>query len=55
MGARLAVNPAQIVLHHLEGLTLAQAARRLQRTEDSVQKIWMRALLQLRRHLGGTS
>jgi RNA polymerase sigma-70 factor, ECF subfamily len=43
-----------IILHHLEGLSLAQAARELGRTEDSVQKLWTRALLQLRGLLGGT-
>ncbi len=42
-----------IVLHHLEGLTLAEAARRMGRSEDSVEKLWARALLQLRRSLGG--
>jgi len=41
-----------IILHHLEGLTLAQTAARLGRTEDSVEKLWTRALLQLRRALG---
>src|SRR5947207_1006308 len=42
-----------IILHHLEGLTLVQVAVRLQRTEDSVDKLWTRALLQLRRALRG--
>jgi RNA polymerase sigma-70 factor, ECF subfamily len=43
-----------IVLRHLEGLSLAEAARRMGRTEDSVQKLWARSLLKLRESLGGT-
>jgi RNA polymerase sigma-70 factor (ECF subfamily) len=42
-----------IVLHHLEGLSLAEAARRLGRSDDSVQKLWTRALIQLRLLLKG--
>jgi RNA polymerase sigma-70 factor (ECF subfamily) len=41
-----------IVLRHLEGLPFAEVARRLGRTEDSVQKLWLRALARLRRTLG---
>jgi RNA polymerase sigma-70 factor (ECF subfamily) len=41
-----------IVLHHLEGLSLSQMAQRLDRTPDSVEKLWARALIQLRRLLG---
>ncbi len=44
-----------IILHHLEGLSLAQTAKRLGRSNDSVQKIWTRALLQLRSIVGGCS
>jgi RNA polymerase sigma-70 factor, ECF subfamily len=40
-----------IVLRHLEGLTFPDVARRLGRTLDSVDKLWMRALNQLRRAL----
>jgi RNA polymerase sigma-70 factor (ECF subfamily) len=43
-----------IVLHHLEGLTLAQVARRMGRTPDSVEKLWTRALVQLRDLLGAS-
>jgi RNA polymerase sigma-70 factor (ECF subfamily) len=43
-----------IVLHHLEGLTLAESALRMGRSEDSVQKLWARALLRLRQALGGS-
>ena len=41
-----------IVLHHLEGLTFPEAARRMGRTVDSVKNLWARALAQLRRSLG---
>jgi RNA polymerase sigma-70 factor, ECF subfamily len=41
-----------LILHHLEGLTLAETARRLGRTDDSVQKLWARGLLKLRQALG---
>jgi RNA polymerase sigma-70 factor (ECF subfamily) len=41
-----------LILRHLEGLTFAQVAQRLGRTEDSVQKLWVRALARLRRCLG---
>jgi RNA polymerase sigma-70 factor (ECF subfamily) len=37
-----------VVLRSLEGLPFAEVAQRLGRTEDSVEKIWMRSLLQLR-------
>ncbi len=41
-----------IVLRHLEGLTFAQVARRMDRTVNSVEKLWIRALARLRRALG---
>jgi RNA polymerase sigma-70 factor (ECF subfamily) len=41
-----------LILRHLEGLTFAQTAERLGRTDDSVQKLWVRALARLRRLLG---
>jgi RNA polymerase sigma-70 factor (ECF subfamily) len=37
-----------IVLHHLEGLDWDEVARRMGRTEGAVQKLWTRALRQLR-------
>src|SRR5262245_22923616 len=43
-----------IILHHLEGHSLAESARRMERSEDSVQKLWTRALIQLRQALGAT-
>jgi RNA polymerase sigma-70 factor (ECF subfamily) len=44
-----------IVLRHLEGLPFAEVARRMGRSVDSVEKLWVRALAQLRRLLGGRS
>jgi RNA polymerase sigma-70 factor (ECF subfamily) len=41
-----------IVLRHLEALPFAEVAGRLGRSEDSVQKLWLRALARLRRELG---
>jgi len=41
-----------LILRHLEGLTFPQVAQRLGRTDDSVQKLWVRALARLRRSLG---
>jgi RNA polymerase sigma-70 factor (ECF subfamily) len=38
-----------IVLRHLEGLTFAEVARRLGRSVDSVEKLWLRGLTRLRR------
>jgi RNA polymerase sigma-70 factor (ECF subfamily) len=40
-----------IVLRHLEGLSFAEVARRMERTVDSVEKLWVRALARLRRTL----
>jgi RNA polymerase sigma-70 factor, ECF subfamily len=42
-----------IVLRHLQGLPFAEVARRMGRSEDSVQKLWLRALVRLRQILGG--
>jgi RNA polymerase sigma-70 factor (ECF subfamily) len=44
-----------LVLRHLEGLTFAEAARRMGRTIDSVKKLWTPALAELRAALGGPS
>jgi RNA polymerase sigma-70 factor, ECF subfamily len=41
-----------IVLRNLEGLSFAEVAARMGRTEDSVKNIWLRALNRLRRMLG---
>jgi RNA polymerase sigma-70 factor (ECF subfamily) len=40
-----------IVLRHLEGLSFPEVALRMGRTEDSVKKLWARALARLRRTL----
>jgi len=37
-----------IILRHLEALSFAEVARRMERSEDSVQKLWVRALAKLR-------
>ncbi len=42
-----------IILRHLEGLSFAEVSQRMERSEDSVQKLWVRALANLRRSLGG--
>jgi RNA polymerase sigma-70 factor (ECF subfamily) len=41
-----------IVLRHLEALTFPEVARRLGRTQDSVEKLWLRGLARLRQLLG---
>jgi RNA polymerase sigma-70 factor (ECF subfamily) len=42
-----------IVLRHLQGYTFAEVARRMDRSLDSVDKLWVRALSRLRRILKG--
>jgi RNA polymerase sigma-70 factor (ECF subfamily) len=44
-----------IVLRHLEELSFPEVARRMGRTVDSVQKLWVRALARLRQTLGDVS
>src|SRR5262245_5126477 len=44
-----------LILRHLEGLSFPEVARRLERTLDSVEKLWARGLTRLRQALGGTS
>lgn len=41
-----------IVLRHLEALSVAETAARMRRSEDSVQKLYVRGLTNLRRILG---
>jgi RNA polymerase sigma-70 factor (ECF subfamily) len=41
-----------IVLRHLEGLTFPEVAQRMSRSLNSVEKLWMRALVRLRKLLG---
>ena len=42
-----------IVLRHLEGLSFPEVARRMGRSAGSAEKLWVRALVRLRRALGG--
>ena len=42
-----------MILHHLEGLTFPEVARRMGRTVNSVEKLWARGLVRLRELLGG--
>src|SRR5262245_18106598 len=37
-----------IVLRHLEGLPFAEVSKRMRRTQDSVKKLWVRAIARLR-------
>lgn len=41
-----------IALRHIEQLPFSEVAKRMGRTEDSVQKLWVRALKSLRQSLG---
>jgi len=42
-----------IILRHMEGCSFPEVARQMDRTLDSVKKLWTRALVQLRRSLEG--
>lgn len=42
-----------IILRHLEGLSFSDVAARMERSEDSVQKLWVRALANLRGAMEG--
>jgi RNA polymerase sigma-70 factor (ECF subfamily) len=42
-----------LIMHRLEGMTMAQTAERMGRSVDSVQKLLARGLLELRRRLEG--
>ena len=42
-----------IILRHIEALPFAEVAGRMGRSEDSVQKLWVRALASLRRSMDG--
>ncbi len=44
-----------IILRHLEALSFPEVAARMNRTENSVQKLWVRALASLRQKLGAAS
>jgi RNA polymerase sigma-70 factor, ECF subfamily len=44
-----------IILRNLEGLSFADVAARMERSEDAVQKLWVRGLAMLRQALGEQS
>lgn len=44
-----------IILRHIEGMSFPEVAQRMGRSDDSVQKLWVRALASLRRSLEGVS
>jgi RNA polymerase sigma-70 factor (ECF subfamily) len=44
-----------LVLRHLEGLTFPEVARRMGRSLDSVEKLWMRGLVRLRQLMGAAT
>jgi RNA polymerase sigma-70 factor (ECF subfamily) len=44
-----------LVLRHLEGLGFPEVARRMGRSVDSVEKLWMRGLVRLRQIMGGAT
>ena len=52
--ARLAADYREVLIlaSHLEGLTFPEVARRMGRTLTAVNKLWVRALSQLRDVLG---
>jgi len=43
-----------LILRHLEGMTFPEVARRMERTQDSVEKLWVRGLARLREVFGET-
>jgi RNA polymerase sigma-70 factor, ECF subfamily len=43
-----------IVLRNMEELTFPEVAKRMGRTQDSVEKLWLRALVRLRQIFGAT-
>ncbi len=40
-----------IILRHFESLSFSEAAERMNRTVDSVEKLWVRALAKLRKEM----
>jgi RNA polymerase sigma-70 factor (ECF subfamily) len=44
-----------LVLRHLSGLTFPEVARRMERSLDSVEKLWMRGLARLRQIMGAAT
>ena len=53
---RLAPDYREVIIqHHMEGLTFTQVGKLMGRSEDSIQKLWVRGLAALRRTMGGTA
>ncbi len=44
-----------IILRHLDGLTFPEIARAMQKSIDSVEKLWLRAMTQLKREFAESS
>lgn len=44
-----------LILRHIEGLTFPQVAERMERSVDSVEKLWLRGLTRLRKEFAGES
>lgn len=44
-----------LVLRHLEGLSFPEVAGRMGRSQDSVEKLWMRGLAKLKQVMGGAT
>jgi RNA polymerase sigma-70 factor (ECF subfamily) len=44
-----------LVLRHLEGLSFPQVAERMERSIDSVEKLWLRGLTRLKKEFGGVT
>ena len=42
-----------LILRHLEGMTFPQVAERMERSIDSVEKLWLRGLTRLRKEFSG--
>lgn len=42
-----------LILRHIEGLTFPQVAERMERSVDSVEKLWLRGLTRLRKEFAG--
>jgi RNA polymerase sigma-70 factor (ECF subfamily) len=40
-----------VVLRHIEGLSFPEIAQRMERTQDSVEKLWVRGLARLRKEM----
>ncbi|MDB5384916.1 MAG: polymerase subunit sigma-24 [Planctomycetaceae bacterium] len=42
-----------LILRHLEGLTFPQVAQRMERSVDSVEKLWLRGITRLKKEVSG--